>query len=396
MNQLSLPLGFIPLVDAAPLIIAKELGFAEEERLSFDLKRAASWSMLRDMLSFGQVDGAHMLSPVPVATALGLGGAGGRLDALQVLSVNGTVIGVSRALAARMSAAGHPFDFADAEAAGHALIAAKGAPLRIGVPFPFSMHAELLYYWLGALGVHAPQHLIVRTIPPPLMAEALASGEIDAFCVGEPWGSVAVETGAGALLLPGAAIWSFAPEKVLAVRHDWADANPDIAGRLMRAVWRAGRWLGASENHTTAAEILARSVYLNVAAEIIDRALAGELILSQTGAEARAPQFLEFHAGAATFPWRSQAEWIGMQIAARLGLDRSQAVTAARAVFRPDLYRRNLAGIVHRMPISSDKVEGGLVHAETLTGAEDSVVLNRNRFFDGRIFDPTGGKVTKS
>ncbi|WP_127903520.1 CmpA/NrtA family ABC transporter substrate-binding protein [Solirhodobacter olei] len=391
MSGVVLPLGFIPLVDAAPLIVAQELGFAEEERLTFELRRAASWSMLRDMLSFGQVAAAHMLAPVPVATALGLGGGAGQLDALQVLSVNGNVIGVSRALAARMREAGHGFDFADAAAAGRALIAAAGEGLRIGVPFPFSMHAELLYYWLGALGFRVPQDLAVRTVPPPQMAAALATDEIDAFCVGEPWGSIAVATGAGDLLLPGSAIWSFAPEKVLATRHDWAEREPEVAGRLMRAIWRAGRWLGDPANRITASEILARPQYLDLPAEVPERGLAGDLVISPEGAEAQVPGFLEFHAGLAAFPWRSQAAWIGARMAARLGLDRNEALEAARAVFRSDLYRRNLAGAGAEMPATSDKVEGGAEAPILAAGGASGVILPRNRFFDGGIFDPAPG-----
>ena len=214
---------------------------------------------------------------------------------------------------------------------GHALIrTAAGTPLRIGVPFPFSMHAELLYYWLNALGFPAPQGISVRTVPPPLMAEAIAAGEIDAFCVGEPWGSVVVEAGTGRLVLPGSVIWSFAPEKVLAVRTAWAEAEEPLAGQLLRAVWRAGRWLGQPGNLVTASEVLSRRNYLDVAPEILDRALTGQLVLA-TGETRAVPRFLEFHAGAATFPSRSQAMWIAAQLAGRTGLVRDEAMRIAQA-----------------------------------------------------------------
>ncbi|MEO0633975.1 MAG: ABC transporter substrate-binding protein [Pseudomonadota bacterium] len=175
--------GFIPLVDAAPLICCREMGFAREEGLDLRLRAFPSWSSLRDALCFGQLDAAHMLASVPVASALGLGGTAAQLDALAVLSVNGNVIGVSRELAAKIATHGHDFSFDNARAAGEALIAAKGDGLRVGVPFPFSMHAELVYYWLSALGLPAPQKLIVRTVPPPQMADALEAGELDAFGV---------------------------------------------------------------------------------------------------------------------------------------------------------------------------------------------------------------------
>lgn len=390
MKGAVLSVGFIPLVDAAPLIVAQEMGFAAEEDITLDLRRAPSWSSLRDMLSFGQVEAAHMLSPVPVASALGLGGAGARLSAVSVLSVNGNVIGVSRALAERMRAEGHDFAFNDAHAAGLALIAATKGGLRIGVPFPFSMHAELIYYWLSALGLPAPQGVSIRTVPPPLMAEAIRAGEIDAFCVGEPWGSQAVETGMGELLLPTCAIWAFAPEKVLAVREDWAERETALLARLIRAVWRAGRWLADPSAHTLATELLARPGYLDMPAEVLERAMTGRLVISPAGEERDVPGFLEFHRGTATFPWRSQAEWIGLQLAARTGLDRMEARRAANRIFRADLHRQALSGIAD-LPGASAKIEGAVRVETSVASASGRLSLLPDGFFDGHIFDPAKG-----
>ena len=385
-----LPLGYVPLLDAAPLIVAHEMGFAAEEGLDLRLTAAPSWSALRDMLAFGQVDAAHMLSPVPVAVALGLGGGSVPLATLMVLSLNGTSVGIGPALAHVLWGAGHGFGFDDAAAAGRALVG-LGRPLTIGVPFPFSMHAELLYLWLSASGLPAPQGLDVRTVPPPRMTEAVASGEIDAFCVGEPWGSMAVERGAATLLLPGRAIWTAAPEKVLAARADWADAERGLAGRLMRAVWRAGRWLSEPGAHVTAAEMLARPAYLDLPAEVIDRALTGRLFVSSRGERRRVPGFVTFHEGAATFPWRSQAAWIADRMAARLGLDRMAARDAARAVHRTDLYRDALRGTGAILPGASERVEGGIVPGTAVPSEEGRLILGENRFFDDRVFDPAAG-----
>ncbi|SNR49766.1 CmpA/NrtA family ABC transporter substrate-binding protein [Puniceibacterium sediminis] len=389
MKGTVLSVGFIPLLDAAPLIVAQEMGFAAEEGITLDLVRAPSWSSLRDMLSFGRVDAAHMLSPMPVAAALGLGGTQAPLAAVSVLSINGTVIGVSNALAERLRDGGHDFAFNDARAAGTALIKAAVPTLRIGVPFPFSMHAELLYYWLSALGLPAPQNVDIRTVPPSLMAQAIEAGEIDAFCVGEPWGSIAVENGVGSLLLPGAAIWAFAPEKVLAVRSDWADAEPALLGRLIRAVWRAGRWLGDSSSNTLAAELLSRPTYLNLPAEILDRSLNGSLVISARGDQRDTPGFIEFHAGAASFPWRSQAQWIGLQLALRTGLDRVASVNTAEGVFRSNLHRNALRQTSAELPAASSKVEGALGARTTLPAESGRITLSRDVFFDGRVFDPS-------
>lgn len=388
MSPTRIPTGYIPLTDAAPLIAAQEMGFAAEERLTLDLHRAPSWSSLRDMLAFGRVDAAHMLAPVPVAAALGLGGASALLSVLSVLSVNGTVIGVSSSLARRLTDADYRFSFDDALSAGKALTAVAGPDLRIGVPFPFSMHAELLTYWLKGLGTDTPGGISIRTVPPPLMTEAIRNGEIDAFCVGEPWGSMAVEQGVGALLLPGQAIWSFAPEKVLTVRSTWAETEPGLTGRLIRALWRAGRWLADPASCGLAAEILSSRRYLDLPAEIIERALSGKFTVSAQGLQREAPGFIGFHDGAAGFPWRSQAQWIALQLARRSGLDRETALAKAGNVFRSDLYRNALRGTGANLPAASSKLEGAVSSPLLAAGESESVSPLQNRFFDGRVFDP--------
>lgn len=378
-------LGFLPLVDAAPLIVADAMGFAEEEGLALDLVAAPSWSALRDLLAAGQVDAAQMLAPVPVALALGLGGAA-RFEVLSVLNLNGNAVGVSLALAARM--AGHDFALNDARAAGQALLRAAGPGLRIGVPFAFSMHRELVNYWLDGLGATPPTALEIVTVPPPLMPDALAAGEIDAFCVGEPRGSVAVERGAGVLLLPTSAIWAAAPEKVLAVREGWAEAQPELAGKLVRAVWRAGRWLGQAGNHSVASEILAAPGRLGVSPEIIERSLTGRLVISPAGDERVVPGFLRFHDGAAGFPWRSQAGWIGARLAQRHGLDVATAQETAAGLFRSDLYRQYLGPTGADLPAASAKVEGSLGQPSPVASSRGRLILPADRFFDAQVFDP--------
>lgn len=382
-------IGFVPLVDAAPLVVAQEIGFAAEEGLSLELSREPSWSALRDKLALGQHHAAHMLAPVPVAMSLGLGGLPMPMDALMVLSVNGTVIGVSRSLAAAMRDAGTPDDFMAAGAVGEALIRAAEMPLKVGVPFPFSMHAELLYYWFEALGLAAPQRLLVRTVPPPLMADAMAAGEIDAFCVGEPWGSIAVERGLADIVLPGCAIWRCAPEKVLAVRRSLTEEAPELVARLMRAVWRAGRWLADPAHHMTASEMLGRPAYLDLAPEIIERAFEQRLVVTHEGEVRAAPRFLAFHEAGAQFPWRSQAAWIASRMAMRLGLDQAESQMAGRQCFRSDLFRAVLGPIGADLPGASEKLEGALEVATPVASSAGRLYLGPDSFFDGRVFDPS-------
>lgn len=387
MKSITIPVAFMPLVDAAPLIIAQEMGFAESEGIALDMIAAPSWSSVRDMLAFGRVDAAHLLSPQPIAMAMGLGGVSTKLSAVLVLSVNGNLIGIGKKLEARLRDVGFDFDFADPLRAADALAKVSRDPIVFGVPFPFSMHVALLRYWARASAL-GPGGLTIRTVPPPLMARALANGDVDAFCVGEPWGSVAVEQGAGALLLPGASIWNFAPEKVLAVRTDWAEAQPDMLGRLMRAVWKANRWLADPNTRIAASDLLSRKAYLDLAPELIDRGLSGQLALSAKGEQRHVARFLEFHQGAANFPWRSQAKWIAQQLLLSLGTTADFDLEDVAKVFRADLHRLHLGGLDPDLPGASEKVEGAIPHAMPVASAGGALTLLPNQFFDGQVFDP--------
>lgn len=381
-----LSVAYMPLVDAAPVILAEELGFAEGEGLRLDLKPAPSWSSVRDMLAFGRAEAAHLLSPVPVAMAMGLGGVSTPVSAVSVLSVNGNTIGVNRDIASRLRAAGHDFAFDDPVAVAKAL-SATCTELTIGVPFPFSMHALLLRYWIEGTAL-ADLSINIRTVPPPMMAAALASGAIDGFCVGEPWGSVAVEAGLAALLLPGRAIWQHAPEKVLTVRTDWAEAEPDLTGRLMRAVWRAGAWLSQPESATTAAQILSRKTYLDLPTEVIERALTGQMVVTPEGDQRHVEGFLGFHSHLASFPWRSQAKWIAHRLHLTSAPDTPANLDSWAEVYRSDIYRQALAGVAE-MPGNSEKLEGAIRHAQHVDTDRGEEVILPDGFFDRRIFDPS-------
>ncbi len=385
MNASILRVGFVPLLDMAPLAVAHELGFAQAEGLLLELRAAPSWSSLRDMLLWGQIEAAQMLAPLPVAMALGLGGAVARVDILQNLSLNGVVIAVSTALADAMRTEGHGFAFNDPRATAADLAKVAPETLRVGVPFPFSCQAALVTRWLR----ETPIRYELCTVPPPRMAESLGAGEIDAYCVGEPWGSMGVETGAGSLILPGKAIWAAAPEKVLAARHDWVEDNPEITGALMRAVWRAGKWLDDPLNRQTACELLCRTEYVNAPAEILERALRGEMVISPRGELRHVPDMIRFHDGAASFPWRSQAAWFAAHLAERHGLEMGDSVQAAKAICRTDLYRQNLRGAGADLPGASEKLEGALDNPLPVSSERGTMILPSDRFFDGQIFDPS-------
>jgi NitT/TauT family transport system ATP-binding protein len=190
------------------------------------------------------------------------------------------------------------------------------------------------------------------------------------------------------MLLPTSAIRQSAIEKVLAVRDGWADENPDLTRKLLRALWRASIWLDQPDKREVAAEIMARPDYLGLPVDLVERALRGVFTISPQGDLRDAPDFLVFASGAAGFPWRSQAAWIGMRIAARTGLDQAEAMKAAKAVFRTDIYRNHLRGVGVDLPSASEKVEGGLDHVTEVASETGRVILAPDRFFDGTVFDP--------
>lgn len=378
MSRTVLNCGYVPLVDCAPLVIAKELGFADEEGLTLNLVRQPSWSALRDMLALGHLDAAQMLAPMAVAMSVGFGGLPARVDTLMVLSVNGTVFGVSNAVAADLA----DVPFGDAQALVKALGAREGRPLRVGVPFHYSMHRLLLNYWTAT---HPALRIKEITVPPPRMADAVEDGLVDAFWVGEPWGSVAVQQNVGQLMMTGRDVWQFAPEKVLAARHDWVAQNEDTTRRLMRSVSQAAAWLDRAKNKPLAIEILGRSEHLSVSQDLIDPALTGHLMTKPDAPPVSVARFLQFHKHAATFPWRSQAAWI----AHHLGAD-PDGIRKAKACFRSDLYRQNLTGIGVDMPGASEKHEGTMRFETAVASTRGHMILAPDAFFDGRTFDFSG------
>jgi NitT/TauT family transport system ATP-binding protein len=182
--------------------------------------------------------------------------------------------------------------------------------------------------------------------------------------------------------MTGPDVWGFAPEKVLAARHDWIEENPILTRSLMRAIYHAARWLDDERNKPLAVEILARSEHLNLSPDVIDPALTGHLTPHANASPINVDRFLMFHDHSASFPWRSQAAWI----AAQLGADPA-GIERAKQCWRTDLYRQNLSTLGTNLPIASDKIEGSMNKLTTVASSRGQVILAPDAFFDGRTFD---------
>jgi two-component system, oxyanion-binding sensor len=340
-----LHIGFIPLVDAAALILAVDKGFCAEEGLDVALVREVSWSNVRDKLNIGLFDAAHLLAPVAIASSLGLGHVKVPITAPFNLGINGNAITVSPALYAALLAEidGDRFDpLATARALARVVAKRRKAgaePLTFGMTFPFSTHNYQLRFWMAAGGVDPDEDVHLVVLPPPYMVDSLANGHVDAFCVGAPWNSVAVDRGVGHILHFVSDILVRAAEKVLAIRQSWSEKNPDLVASLVRAATRAAEFIEQPANRAEAASILAKPERIGVDAEVIQRTLDGRLKISPDGAARESARYLLVGREAATRPDPVQAAWLYAQMA-RWGQTAvgPEALKTAMAVFRPDLY----------------------------------------------------------
>lgn len=387
-------IGFIPLLDAAPLIAAVECGFANAEGLEIALMRETSWATLRDRLAVCHLDAAHILAPMPIAANLGLTPMPSPMVVPMTLGTGGNTVTVSNSVWQRVARWGAPPDFSPAKAAS-ALAAEVAArhrsgqrKLTFGIVHAYSTHHYSLAYWLASAGIVPGHDIELTVLPPSLMGAALDSGQIDGFCAGEPWGSLAVQQGAGAIVTTGAHIWRASPEKVLGVRAAWAEANGTAVAALLRAVYRACEWCDAPENQAALAALLAKPAYVDQAEAVIRQSLARRLI-GPEDIPIEVSDFLTFAGKAATFPWLSHALWLYTQMV-RWGQTPHSArnEAAARATYRPSLYRTGLAGLGIPVPAANAKAEGMLAHPTPVGSPTGPLWLGPDGFFDGRIFDP--------
>jgi ABC-type nitrate/sulfonate/bicarbonate transport system substrate-binding protein len=386
--------GFMPLLDSALLVAAKEMGFARAEGIELSLVRESSWANIRDRLAVGHFDVVHMLGPMPIACNLGLTPLAAQTIVPMALGLGGNAVTVSNAIWQGMHGHGALGDL-DPARAGVALRAtiidrarAGKEPLRFAVVHPHSGHNYELRYWLSACGIQPDREVEIVIVPPPLMAEALAAGRVDGYCVGEPWNTAAVTRKAGHIVTVKAAIWKSSPEKVLGVAAQWADTNPEALAALLRALYRAAEWCGTRANHGELAGLLAGAGYVDCPPEWFHAALAGS-INAGGGDTVAVADFFVPHAKGATFPWKSHALWFYTQMVRWKQVEASSAnETIARGTYRPDLYRAALKELGVALPGANAKVEGALKAATPVGSAGASLILGPDGFFDGAIFDP--------
>lgn len=332
--------GFIPLVDCAVLVAAREKGFAAEQGIDLQLFKEVSWANIRDRINIGQFDVAHMLAGMPIAQSLGINHIKLPMIAPMALSSGGNAITVSCALYSELRDSGENLrdPLGAAKALRHVVEQRRelgDEPLSFGQVFPFSCHNYQLRYWMAAAGIDPENDVRLAVIPPPYMVKSLESGQVDGFCVGEPWNSQAADQGLGVILAHTMTFWPSGPEKVLGLQAQWAEGNPQTLNSLLVALHQAARWVEHPDNRSELAAMLSRPAYLGVSETVVTTALRGDVRFYENGAVQALPE---------------HAMWLYAQMVrwGQVGLS-PDAEEIVRGVYRPDLLADALNETVETM-----------------------------------------------
>ena len=323
----------MPLTDCAPLVMAQELGLFKKFGLSVQLSRELGWATVRDKIVHGELEAAHALAAMPLAATLGLGSAPVECLTALVLNLHGNAITLSADLWRRGVRDGHSLREA-IRAARHEKI------FTFGVVFPFSSHRQLLRKWLSAHGIDPDREVRTVVVPPPQLAANLKAGNLDGFCSGEPWNSVAVQSRAGWIAATSAELEPGHPEKVLMVRKQFAERNAAEHSALIAALKEACEFCDHPENRPEIATTLAQPEFVGVPAEILARALSGKLDCGN-GITRQVGDFFVFHRNGANEPSGDKVAW-ALQLVRASGLCTEPAslnFALGRRVFRHDLFQ---------------------------------------------------------
>jgi len=292
-------LGYVPLVDAAPLVMAKELGFFKRFGVEVELHRELGWATVRDKILFGELDASHGVVGMPFAMTLGLGSAAADCVAAMVTNLNGATITLSRELWSR--------GVVDAPTLREHSRRERLIP-AIGVVFRYSSHHFLLREWLRRGGMDPGRDVRVVVVPPPQLAANLRAGHIDGFCVGEPWNSVARESGAGVGVTTSSLFFPGHPDKVLVARRDLAERDERFAP-VVAAIAEACAACDDPARAGEIADVLSRQRYIGLPAEILVRGLLGTVRMRDERIPAPIPDFNVFHRDNACAPTLERGGW---------------------------------------------------------------------------------------
>ncbi|UHJ61784.1 CmpA/NrtA family ABC transporter substrate-binding protein [Vibrio furnissii] len=400
-----LKFGFIKLTDMAPLAVAYEKGFFEDEGLYVTLEAQANWKVLLDRVIDGELDGAHMLAGQPLGATIGIGTKAEVITAFS-MDLNGNAITVSNDTWAQMKPflskendgkIVHPIK-ADALKPVVQQYRDQGKPFNMGMVFPVSTHNYELRYWLAAGGInpgyYAPQSgdnsgqlkadVLLSVTPPPQMPATMEAGTIKGYCVGEPWNQQAVFKGIGVPVVTDYEIWKNNPEKVFGVSKAWAEKYPNTHIRVVKALIRAAHWLDENNNanRSEAVAMLAKSQYVGADKEVIANSMTGTFEYEK-GDKREVPDFNVFFRHNATYPYYSDAIWYLTQMRRWGQIADAKSddwyMNIAKEVYRPDIYQQAAASLIEE-GVMSAKDFPDFTH-------EDGFRAPQKHFIDDIVYD---------
>lgn len=355
-----LTFGFIKLTDMAPLAIAKELGYFEDEGLFVTLEAQSNWKNILDRVSDGALDGAHMLAGQPIAAAGGFGRQASLVTPFS-MDLNGNAITVSNAIWDKMKknipvdSDGKLIHPISAEALKPVIQEYKnnGNPFKMAMVFPVSTHNYEIRYWLAAAGIHPGMYtadniqgqvdadVLLSVTPPPQMPATLEAGTIYGYCVGEPWNQQAVFKQIGVPVVTDYEIWKNNPEKVFVMTQKFIDENPNTAIAITKAMIRAGKWLDDPQNRPTAVGYLSKSDYVGADSVVIANSMTGTFEFEK-GDKRALPDFNVFYKYHATYPFYSDAVWYLTQMRRWGQIPEAKTdewyLETAKKVYKPEIW----------------------------------------------------------
>jgi nitrate/nitrite transport system substrate-binding protein len=335
-------IGFIPLTDCASVVMASVLGLDKKYGVKFVLSKEASWAGVRDKLSNGDLDAAHVLYGLLYGVQMGVGGQKKDMAVLMGLNNNGQAITLSKKLSDKGAVDGPSLA---------KLMQTDKREYTFAQTFPTGTHAMWLYYWLAANGINPLKDAKVITVPPPQMVANMRVGNMDGFCVGEPWGHRAIMDGVGITAITTQDIWRDHPEKVLGCTREFATKYPNTCRAMMAAILEAGKWIDSSLiNKNKMAEVIADKSYVNTSKDAIDQRIMGRY-QNGLGKTWDDPNYMKFYNdGAVNFPYLSDGMWFLTQHR-RWGLLKEDPdyLAVAQSVNQIDLFKE--AATMTKTPI---------------------------------------------
>ncbi|QDO95358.1 ABC transporter substrate-binding protein [Formosa sediminum] len=393
-----LTFGFIKLTDMAPLAIAKEKGFFEDEGLFVSVEAQSNWKNVLDRVIDGQLDGSHMLAGQPIAAGAGFGRQAELVTPFS-MDLNGNGITVSNDVWSKMKpnvpkdSEGKPIHPIKAEALKPVIEEYRnsGKPFKMGMVFPVSTHNYEIRYWLAAAGIHPGMYtsenvqgqidaeVLLSVTPPPQMPATLEAGTIYGYCVGEPWNQQAVFKGIGVPVVTNYDIWKNNPEKVFVMTKKFVEDNPNTAVAVTKALIRAGKWLDEPSNRAEAVKILSMSQYVGADEAVIANSMTGTFEFEK-GDKRAMPDFNVFYKYNATYPFYSDGIWFLTQMRRWGQIHESKSEAwygeTIKDIYRPDIWKK-AAGLL---------AEEGHIPASDIPET-DGYKPATTDFIDGTVFD---------